>query len=87
LGKKGDIMKKVATVTIRKQRTVFDYIDYDIIELDEPTKSGSTHAAVDLLGETVMLLSTDEEGYFIVDQKAIVGEIDCFYREESFNNG
>lgn len=74
-------MKKVGVVTIKKERTVFDYIDYDIIELDEPTKSGSTHAAVDLLGETVMLLSTDKEGYFIVDQKIVSGEVDCFYRE------
>lgn len=74
-------MKKVGIVTIKKERIFFDFVDYDIIELDEPTKSGSTHVVVDLLGDTVMLLSTDEEGYFIVDQKVISGEVDCFYRE------
>lgn len=66
------------TVLIRKQRLITYTEEFEIRELAEPTKNGSTHAAFDILGTPVLLLRKDIEGDWVVDVNASNGAVDAF---------
>lgn len=69
----------IGVVTVKKTRIIVDVQDFDIVELPEKTRGGSTHAAVNLLDEPVILLSKDPEGQWLVDAQITEGEIFAFF--------
>lgn len=69
------------TVSLKRKRTVYDHYDYEIRKLHNPTADGSTHVALDVLGEPVMTLSKDAEGCWLVNTQTVVGEIVGFFED------
>jgi len=74
-----NIGELVGTVIVEKERIVIDRVSYNVVKLHRPTKSGSTHAVVDLVGDAVMLLSADSEGKWLVDEKITSGNVAGFF--------
>lgn len=71
--------EKVGIVTVEKRKLVKEIVEYAIVLLDNPTKTGSTHAMLSDTGSVVGLLRYDEEGQFLVDQLITSGTIDMYF--------
>ena len=73
-----DNNKPLATVVIKKKKTVYTYEDFFLFELIKPTITGLTHAVVSDTGQCIAVGKL-VEGKFETGNLITTGEIDAIY--------